>query len=163
MRKIIIAAIAPNKVIGKGGKLPWHIPEDLKNFKKETMGSPIIMGSKTLDSLRDTLVGRQYIVLSKKRQGGIFVDSLDRAYGKAYLSKGFTNKCFIIGGAEVFKLALPTATDMIITNIQKQYDGDTFFPLDNISEQWSIKSVKRLTEDVSVTHYIRRIGRNKSL
>ncbi len=128
MEIILIAAMAKNGVIGRDNKLPWHIPEELKLFKKTTMGYPMIMGRKTFDSFPVPLPGRRHIVLSRnpdlQLEGGELATSFDEAIK---LCEG-TDKVFIIGGAQIFKQSLSLITSMILTEIDKEMEGDVTFP-----------------------------------
>jgi dihydrofolate reductase len=127
MKKIIIAAHDPNLVIGKNGELPWHYSEDLKFFKKQTMGSPIIMGRVVFEELNEKpLPGRVNVVLSKSRE-------YDHVHSFSDIDSAFSHlteheKVFIIGGGEVYKQLLDSVDQLIITEIKKEFDGDTFFP-----------------------------------
>ncbi len=128
MEKIIIAAMAKNGVIGRHNKLPWHIPEELRFFKQTTMGHPMIMGRKTFDSLGAPLPGRRHLVLSRRGgfapRGAEAVDSLDKAFE---LCAG-AEKVFIIGGAQIFHLALPLVNTLLLTLLDREVDGDVYFP-----------------------------------
>ena len=126
---LLIAVMAANRVIGKNGATPWHIPEELGFFKATTMGHPIIMGRKTFDSLPDgPLPGRENIVLSRNPAfapaGVVVVPTLERALEHC----AGQSKVFIIGGAQVFKEALPLATGIILSILDQAVDGDTHFP-----------------------------------
>lgn len=139
MKINIIAAVADNGVIGHNGKIPWHLPEDLKRFKRLTTGCAVIMGRKTWESLGSQLTGREVIVISCNRslsalynanfQG--FPDSvcidLELALGRAK-AHGFKD-VFIAGGNSVYKGALPLAHRMFITRVHSSPDGDTYFPM----------------------------------
>lgn len=139
---IIIAAVAENGVIGRQGKLPWHIPEDMKRFKQLTIGHPVIMGRKTFESLGKPLSGRKNIVITSQKNympiqsaGAAFssdiivVHSLEEA-----IKKCSGGKAFIIGGQSVFEEALPLADRLEITEVHRSVDGDVFFP--EISGEW---------------------------
>ena len=136
MRKIsIIVAMSQNSVIGFKNELPWHISEDLKNFRKITLNHSVIMGRKTYDSIGKPLKDRCNIVISRdaslKIDGVEVVDSLKKAISK-------TNKLsevFIIGGEQIYSIALPIATHMYITKVDGIFDGDAFFP-DYIQDEW---------------------------
>ena len=127
---IIIAAIAEeNNVIGLRDRLPWHLPEDLKRFKKLTYGYPLVVGRRTWQGLQKQfggpLPGRRMLVLSRKRQPGVeSFATLDAALRAASLAK----KVFIGGGAGVYAAALPIADRLEFTLVQGAYEGDTFFP-----------------------------------
>lgn len=128
MEKIIIAAMASNRIIGRENKLPWHIPEELKLFKKTTMGCPMIMGRKTFESFPAPLPGRRHIVLSRNKEyvlkGGERAESLAEAIDMCAPAE----KVFIIGGAEVFKQAMHSATTVILTLLERAVEGDVSFP-----------------------------------
>ena len=139
MEKIIIAAVAENGAIGKDGDIPWHIPEDLEHFKQKTTGHPVIMGRKTYESLPENfrpLPDRTNIVLTRSdmdEEGIRVVRSLEEAYS---IAEELDDKPFIIGGASVYKQALSEADKMILTEVKKEVDGDTFFP-EFDREEWN--------------------------
>jgi dihydrofolate reductase len=125
MKLIIIAAIAHNRVIGKNGTLPWHIPEDLSRFKQLTTGHTVIMGRRTYDSLDRPFPHRVNIVITSNVINGV----------KSYPSLEFalqalTNEkeVYVIGGGRLFKDALPLVDELRLTLIDREVDGDTFFP-----------------------------------
>ena len=126
----LIVAVARNGVIGRGGDLPWHLSEDLKHFKKTTSGHAIIMGRKTHESIGRALPKRRNIVVT--RSGATFegcetAGSLDEAVALART----TDPCpFVIGGASLYEEALPLATEIYLTTIDEDVEGDTFFPTD---------------------------------
>lgn len=128
MEIIIIVAMARNRTIGRNNRLPWHIPEELKLFKKTTMGYPMIMGRKTFESLPGLLPGRRHIVLSRDTsyapKGGEAATSISQALKMC----SSTEKVFIIGGAEVFKESLAETTTILLTLLERDVDGDVFFP-----------------------------------
>ncbi len=127
----LIAAVAANGVIGRGGRIPWRIPADLRYFKRVTMGHPVIMGRKTLDSLPAPLSGRTNIVLTRNpsfaRPGVLAAGAPDPALGLARGAEG-GDEVFIMGGAEVYALFLPLADRLYITEIGMDIPGDAFFP-----------------------------------
>jgi dihydrofolate reductase len=125
MKLIIIAAIANNRVIGKNGAVPWHIPEDLARFKQLTTGHTVIMGRKTYDSLDRPLSNRVNIVISSRVINGVTsYPSLDFAL------QALSNKkeVFVIGGGRLFAEALKLADELCLTLVDRDVDGDTFFP-----------------------------------
>jgi dihydrofolate reductase len=128
MRLSLIAAVGKNGVIGAGGKLPWKLPADLVHFKQVTMGHPIIMGRKTFESIGRALPGRVNIVVTRQRDyaapGCVIAASLDEAFERAKEA----DEVFIIGGAELFRAALPRAEKLYLTRIDRDFEGDTFFP-----------------------------------
>ena len=126
----IIVAVAKNNVIGKDNKLIWHLPEDLKRFKKLTTGHNIIMGRKTFESLGRVLPNRKHIVLCNDMKLNIedenvrVIDGIDKL--KDYEESEEVN--FIIGGATIYKLLLPKAKKLYITKINQEFEGDVYFP-----------------------------------
>jgi len=136
VRKIsIIVAMSQNYVIGIKNKLPWRISADLKNFKKITLGHPVIMGRKTYDSIGKPLKDRDNIVISRDKSLKIddvqVVDSLE----KAVFKRADSPEVFIIGGQQIYQIALPLATHMYITKVDGNFEGDAYFP-DYIQEEW---------------------------
>lgn len=123
-----IVAMTNDRVIGKDGDLPWHLPEDLKFFKKTTLGHPIIMGRKTYDSIGKPLPKRKNIVLTRNQDWQADGVEVIHAPEDIYELQLDVDKAFIIGGAEVYQLYLPLLDELIITHIAENYMGDTFFP-----------------------------------
>lgn len=125
MKLIIIAAIARNRVIGNNGKLPWHIPEDLTRFKQFTTGHTVIMGRKTYDSLDNPLPNRTIIVITSRAINGV------KSYPSLeYALQALKNEqeIFVIGGGRVFVDALRLADELRLTLVDKDVEGDTYFP-----------------------------------
>ena len=127
MKLIAIVAMSSNRVIGREGRLPWHFPEDLKFFKRTTLGHPILMGRATYDSIGRPLPGRQNIVLSHTmapREGVTVIRSaaeLPQVCGEA-------ETVFVIGGARVFEELLPQCDGLYLTWIAAPYEGDVLLP-----------------------------------
>ncbi|MCL2283756.1 MAG: dihydrofolate reductase [Fibromonadales bacterium] len=123
----LIAAVSENGVIGKDNKLPWHLPADLQFFKKTTLGHSIIMGRKNFESIGKALPGRTNIVLTKNpnftAEGIEIAHSLNDAFKIAC-----NNECFIIGGAEIYREALPFCQKLYITRVHGVFEGDTYMP-----------------------------------
>lgn len=133
---IIIAALSPSGIIGKGNELPWHIPEDLRHFKKQTRGQTLIMGHNTYLSIGKALPERNNIVISPELESDEHIwvcRTLDSALETA---RRFGKKIFIIGGAYTYKKALPFADYLYISHLKKDYDGDVYFPILNF-EGWT--------------------------
>ncbi|MFH1016549.1 MAG: dihydrofolate reductase [Pseudomonadota bacterium] len=133
MKLSIIAALTDEGVIGFRNRLPWHLPEDLKRFKKLTMGRPVVMGRKTFESLKEPLPGRSNIVVTRNpafRPKGVHTaSSLEEALRLARAGQSpEIEEVFVIGGAELFREALPKADRLYLTFIHKSYAGDAFFP-----------------------------------
>lgn len=128
---IIIVAVAKNNVIGRDGALPWHLPSDLRHFKKTTMGYPLIMGRKTYDSIGRPLPGRDNVVLTRNPElelpGCIVVHTMEEALDHCRTQE----KVFIIGGADIFRLAMPMTDTIIYTALEREVEGDVFLdPVD---------------------------------
>jgi dihydrofolate reductase len=127
-RVYLVAAVAANGIIGAGGKLPWHIPGELRHFKRLTLGHPVIMGRRTWESLKGPLPGRENIVVTRtpgyEAPGAAVATSLS---GALALCIG-EPVAFVIGGTRLFEEALPLAAGMVLTEIRRDYEGDTWFP-----------------------------------
>lgn len=130
----LIAAMGKNRAIGLDGKMPWHLPAELQHFKQATMGKAILMGRKTWQSIGRPLPGRQNIVISRDpgfvAGGADVVNSLEAA-----LEISQVDEIMVIGGGQLYELALPLAQHMILTLIDIEPDADTWFPLWD-KEQW---------------------------
>ena len=150
MRVSIIAAVAENGVIGRNGKLPWHLSADLRRFKQLTMGHAIIMGRRTWESIGRPLPGRKMIVVSRQPDyradiAGVEVtasldDALQRAgaYGE--------DEAFVIGGAELYREALSHAERLYFTRVRADVAGDTYFPQVNWN-QWRLIELQEHAAD----------------
>lgn len=127
-RVYLVAAVAANGIIGANGQLPWSLPEDLRHFKRLTLGHPVIMGRRTWESLKGPLPGRDNIVVSATRgfqaPGAAVARSLQ---GALALCAG-EPVAFIIGGSRLFDESMPIADGLVLTEIHKAYAGDTAFP-----------------------------------
>lgn len=134
MRISLIWAMAENGVIGRDNRLPWRLPVDMKHFMTTTMGKPVIMGRKTLESMKSPLPGRMNIVLTRdplwQRDGVQVVGDLSEALDLAEqqgLIDGI-DEAMIIGGAEIYALALPLAERLYVTRVHAEPPGDVYFP-----------------------------------
>ena len=127
-RVYLVAAVAANGIIGAKGRLPWHIPEELKHFKRLTLGHPVIMGRRTWESLKGPLPQRENIVVTRtpgyEAPGAAVANSLDAALA---LCAG-ESVAFVIGGTQLFEESMPLAAGMLLTEIHRDYAGDTWFP-----------------------------------
>jgi len=123
----MIAAMAQNRVIGAGGKMPWHLPADLQRFKQLTMGQTLLMGRKTYQSIGRPLPGRQTIVVSRNvdfsAAGCLVFATLDAAIAAAQ-----TEQLFICGGGEIYSQTLPLAEKIYLTELLAEVSGEIFFP-----------------------------------
>ncbi|WP_373055589.1 dihydrofolate reductase [Zunongwangia sp. H14] len=135
----VIAAAAENNALGKDNDLVWHLPDDFKRFKKLTSGHHIIMGRKTFESFPDLLPHRTHIIITRKKdykpKGTIVVNSLENALEKVKNDE----QPFIIGGGEIYKMAIDKAEKIELTRVHGTFDADTFFPEINL-EEWKITS-----------------------
>ena len=127
-RIAIIAAVARNGVIGVRNRMPWHVPEDLKRFRRLTLGHAVIMGRRTFESIGKPLAGRNNIVVTRSPgwtgSGCRAAHSIETALAAVHAQQ----EAFVIGGAEIYALALPFACRLYITEIERDFEGDAFFP-----------------------------------
>jgi dihydrofolate reductase len=137
MKISLIVAMASNRVIGLNNKMPWHLSADLKKFKKITMGSPILMGRKTYESIGKPLPGRTNIIISRnldyQQDGCLVFNDLNAALKKIGES---AEELFIIGGSDLYEAILPMADAIYLTLINREFQGDTFFPEIDLND-WS--------------------------
>ncbi len=126
----IIVAVAKNNVIGKDNQLIWHLPEDLKRFKRLTTGHTIIMGRRTFESLGRVLPNRKHVILCNDKQINIDDENVEILPDISLLDKykDSPEENFIIGGATIYRLLMPMADKMYVTHIDKDFDGDVYFP-----------------------------------
>ena len=142
MRKPVLALIAAHardRVIGIDNRMPWHLPEDMKFFRETTRGKPVIMGRKTWESLPDAfrpLPGRANIVVSRNPGFEAPGARVTASLAEALAAAGDAEIAFVIGGAELYRQALPIADRLLLTEIDQDYPGDAFFPAFT-AEDWS--------------------------
>ena len=152
MRISIIAAMAKNRVIGKGNEIPWRLSSDLKRFKDLTMGHAVIMGRKTHESIHESLkhplLGRLNIIVTHRKdyeaEGCLVVHSLDGALKAAEAIN--RDEVFVIGGAEIYKQALSLADKMYLTIVKAEIEGDAYFPEFNPKE-WHVVNQEEIGVD----------------
>ena len=144
----IIVAIAKNNAIGKDNKLLWHLPEDLKRFKRYTTGHNIIMGRKTFESLGRVLPNRHHIILCNDMEMNIDNPDVEVLEDISKLDKYINSdeENFVIGGATMYRLLMPYAKKMYITEIDKEFDGDVYFPEIDLKE-WKVVEREKGPED----------------
>ena len=148
----LIVAASENNVIGKDNKLPWHLPDDLKRFKALTRGKAVIMGRKTFESIGHPLPDRLNIVVSRHLEvapdhcalAHSLSDALEQANER---TSERANEVFVIGGAELFGLALPLIDRLYLTRVHAKIDGDVFFPSLDFSEWREIAREEHLSDD----------------
>lgn len=143
--------MAKNRVIGNNGAIPWHISDDLKFFKKMTSGSTMIMGRKTFESLPKSmkLGDRNLIVITKQGWG-----AASTKLSFASLPSKFPENSWVCGGAEIYRELLPQCTDLYLTRVLKDYEGDTFFP--SFEHLFIQHAVIEQTPEYIIIHYKRK-------
>ena len=154
---VLVLAAAENGVIGRGDALPWELPDDLQHFKRTTMGRPVIMGRKTFDSVGFPLPGRLNIVITRdtewSREGVLTCQNLETALESAFdqaLIDG-ADAAMVVGGAEIYRLALPRADKVILTQVQGSVSGDVYFDMGLLSG-WRAVSSARFEADGRNSH-----------
>lgn len=157
MRVNIIVAAAENGVIGRAGDLPWRISADLKRFKRITIGHPIVMGRKTFESLPSPLPGRKNIIVTRQRNYSheqindncLVVSSLD----EAMVSEKHAKELMVIGGAAIYREALPHSQRMFFTEVHASVDGDVYFPEFSKAQWTETHRDPQLNDTTSRYHY----------
>ena len=148
-RIYLVAAVAKNGVIGARGKLPWHLPEDMKHLKRLTLNHPVIMGRRTWESLPNPLPDRENIVISRRpgfeAPGASIATSVE---GAIALCAG-EPVAFVLGGSEIYAAALPLADGLVLTEIHEEYEGDTHFPVWD-RKAWRVAQKETHTSDKGV-------------
>ena len=145
--------MTPERIIGKEGRLPWHLPEDLKLFKRHTTGHPIVMGRKTWDSIGKPLPNRQSIVLTRDPDWS--AEGADVIHKPEDLQKIrlISPEVFVIGGAQVYELFLPLTDELLVSHIYHPYDGDTCLP--SFEDQFPHVTVEEIHETFELRRYTR--------
>lgn len=139
----IIVAISKNRVIGDSNKLIWHLPADLKRFKEVTTGHPIVMGRKTYESIGRPLPNRRNIIITRDENYEVDGCEVVNSIEEALL---LTNSdCFIIGGGEIYKQTLHIATQIYLTQVDEDFDGDTTFP--ELPPSWYVSNKEDFESD----------------
>jgi dihydrofolate reductase len=147
----LIVAAAENNVIGRDGRLPWHLPADLRRFKSLTMGKPIVMGRRTFESIGKPLPGRRNIVVTRRAgyeaPGCEVVGSIDAALAAAVDA----DEIMVIGGGDVYRQLLPRADRIFFTRVHFECDGDAIFPeLD--ADEWRVAEEETHAADAANEH-----------
>jgi dihydrofolate reductase len=127
-RLSIVVAMARNRVIGAGGGIPWHLPEELKRFKRLTLGHHIIMGRKTWESIGRLLPGRTTVIVTRQRGYRVPGAKLAHSLDEAIAACGADDEIFVIGGAELYAQALGRAGRLYLTTVNAEVPGDTLMP-----------------------------------
>ena len=148
---IAVAAMATNRVIGADGKIPWHLPEDLRWFKELTMGGTLLMGRVTYDSIGKPLPGRATIVMSRKE--GLVIPGVEVIRDLSGLQNARTQgEIFVVGGSEIYRIALPYCRDLYLTEVKNDVTGDRKFPM--FEELFRFSSLLRETPEMRIVHYV---------
>ena len=146
-----IAAMSENRVIGNAGEIPWHLPEDFKWFKSTTMGGILVMGRKTYESIGRPLPGRDTYVLSRQAREIRGVHSFTDLSVLDHLD---TNKTiWIAGGGEIYKQMLPKCSELYLSRIHREVEGDAFFP--EFEDQFRLDAIVQKNHDFTVEHWVR--------
>jgi dihydrofolate reductase len=154
---VLVVAVADNGVIGRDGAMPWHLPADLRHFKRLTTGKPVIMGRKTFESIGKPLPGRHNIVLTRdsawRAEGVTIAPNLAEAIAAAGLDpRARADEIMVVGGAQIYAEAMPIATRIELTRIHVSPDGDTRFP-DPDPTQWrEVARIPHGAEDDAPAH-----------
>ncbi len=146
----IIVAKAKNNVIGKNNELIWHLPKDLKRFKELTTGHTIIMGRKTFESLGRVLPNRKHIIFTQNPDFKVNDENVEIVHSMLQIQEYIEDEeeHFVIGGAMIYNLLMPYVTKMYVTQIEKEFEGDAFFP--RIDENiWEVIEKSEVMEDVN--------------
>lgn len=158
MKKIIIAAVSRNNVIGFNGQIPWHSKEEFKHFKETTTDFPILMGRNTFESFGKPLKNRLNIIITKYPEKKYefeelkYFSSLEEAY--KFCESGNNEKVFICGGGEIYRASINDVDELIISVMNLETEGDTFFP--EISDKiWDVTETKENAE-FTVYYYSRK-------
>ena len=148
-----IAAMARNRVIGAAGTIPWHLPQDFRWFKRATLGGVVVMGRKTFESLGKPLPGRRNVVISRSArfEGVEMLPSFEALEERAYAPA----PVWIIGGGVLYERALPACSDLFLSLVAAEPEGDTFFP--PFEHLFELDSIVESHPEFEVRHY-RRLG-----
>ena len=144
-----IAAMSENRVIGRGREIPWHIPEDFKWFKETTMGHVLVMGRRTFESIGKALPGRETMVLTRgefSHPDVTVIRSLDEVAPRLEGRDGF-----IAGGAQIYEQALPRCSELFLTLVKREVEGDVFFP--EFENYFKEVAVLRDEAEFRIVHY----------
>jgi len=148
----IVVGMAENRMIGAQGGLPWHLPEDLKWFKKLTSGHMIVMGRKTYESIGKPLPNRRNVVVSRQNPTIAGVEVVSSLETVPAAKEG--EKVFLIGGGELYRLGLPLTSEIYLTRVKKSVDGDTTFP--EFESEFERKEVIQDLPEFSIEHWVRK-------
>lgn len=155
----LIWAMAENRVIGRDHGLPWRLPKDMAHFMATTMGKPVIMGRKSFESMKAALPGRTNIVLTRDqgwaRTGANVVFNMAAALrlARTVAQRDDVGEIMVIGGADIYALALPIATKLYITTVHAEVEGDVYFPEFDLSRWRAVEEVHHKADDKHFADY----------
>jgi dihydrofolate reductase len=150
-RLSLIVAMAKNRIIGAGGKIPWHLPNELQLFKQVTMGHHIIMGRKTHESIGRLLPGRTTVIVTRQKDYAVPGAKIAHTLDEAVALCAGDSEIFVIGGGELYRAAMPLADRLYLTVVDAEPSGDTQMPEINPA-QWRIHSTKNFSRDERHAH-----------
>jgi dihydrofolate reductase len=160
LKLIIIAAIGKNRVIGKGGKIPWHISEDLKRFKRLTTGHVVLMGRKTFESIGRSLPNRRNVVITSRPIPGV------ETFGTVELAlKSLVDEemVFVIGGGQIYSQLLEKADELHLTLVDTEIEGDTSFPpYEELMDSSFTLTEEEQRDGFRFLHYVRKVDPHKN-
>lgn len=149
---IAIAAMAANRVIGKAGTIPWRLPEDMKFFKRTTLGHVVLMGRKTYDSIGKPLPGRENWVLTRQE---ITIPGVTVLHDLEHLPAAPEGReIFLIGGAELYASLLPRCREVLLTRVPEPVEGDAYFP--PFEQDFALRETVISTPEMTIERYVRR-------
>lgn len=154
-----IAAMSENRVIGQGNKIPWHLPEDFKWFKRMTTGQVIVMGRKTFESIGKPLPNRTTLILSRSQFAYPGVKTISDLGEIDLSAPEFADKeVFICGGAQIYEQTLPLCSELYLTLVKRVVDGDAFFP--QFEDRFEIAEIIQDTADFKIIRYVKKPASN---
>ncbi len=153
----IIVAMTAQRVIGRDGEIPWRIPEDVRLFRELTLGHTVIMGRRTFDSIGGPLQGRKNIVVSRHLPSTPGIEVCRDFKSALELADHFAGQMFFIGGVEIYRAALPLVDVLHVSWIEKDYQGDTYFPSFS-TEEWEVVREKNYDSFCYVVYHRRKKG-----
>ncbi len=153
----LVAAMARNRVIGRAGAMPWHLPADLQRFKAITLGHPVIMGRKTFESIGRPLAGRTNIVISRSAPSVPSEVVVAESLATALAQVGSVAQAMVIGGGQIYAQALPQASQIELTLSDAEIDGDTLFP-ELGANDWRVEALQSRPADNKNAHSLRFVS-----
>lgn len=147
-----VVAMSLNRVMGKDGGLPWHLPEELRWFKELTTGNVVIMGRRTWESIGRPLPNRENVVLTRSKDT---ISNVRTIRSLSELDPGSDRRdYFVIGGAQVFEAALPVCSEIYLTLVKREVSGDVFLP--PFEDEFQLKEIIRDTPEFAIQHFVRK-------